>query len=100
MALQIPVISGNVSLYNESVNGAIPPSPMIGCLGVMPDVAKRVTASLQSFSSLLVLTTPRKDECGGSTWYALHGKTGKTVPTPDLARAALELSLVQAAIRR
>ncbi len=35
----LPVISGNVSLYNESKAGAIPASPMISCLGNMPDVS-------------------------------------------------------------
>jgi phosphoribosylformylglycinamidine synthase II len=37
-ALGIPVVSGNVSLYNETDGRAIPPTPVVGCVGVVPDV--------------------------------------------------------------
>jgi phosphoribosylformylglycinamidine synthase II len=37
-ALGIPVVSGNVSLYNESDGRAIPPTPVVGCVGLVPDV--------------------------------------------------------------
>ena len=37
-ALGIPVVSGNVSLYNESNGRAIPPTPVVGCVGLVPDV--------------------------------------------------------------
>jgi phosphoribosylformylglycinamidine synthase II len=39
-ALGIPVVSGNVSLYNESAGVAIPPTPVVGCIGLVPDVRK------------------------------------------------------------
>jgi phosphoribosylformylglycinamidine synthase len=37
-ALGIPVVSGNVSLYNETAGRAIPPTPVVGCVGLVPDV--------------------------------------------------------------
>jgi phosphoribosylformylglycinamidine (FGAM) synthase-like enzyme len=37
-ALGIPVVSGNVSLYNETHGRAIPPTPVVGCVGLVPDV--------------------------------------------------------------
>ena len=37
-ALGIPVVSGNVSLYNETEGRAIPPTPVVGCVGLVPDV--------------------------------------------------------------
>lgn len=97
-ALQVPVVAGNVSFYNESAKGAIPPSPMIGCLGVLADVNKRATASFQSISSVLLLTRARQDECGGSVYYALHGETGASVPKPDLGTIRAELAAVHKVI--
>ncbi len=37
-ALDVPVVSGNVSLYNETDGRAIPPTPVVGCVGLVPDV--------------------------------------------------------------
>ena len=42
-ALAFPVVSGNVSLYNETNGIAIPPTPAIGGIGLIPDVAKMAT---------------------------------------------------------
>jgi phosphoribosylformylglycinamidine synthase II len=96
----LPVISGNVSLYNESKAGAIPASPMISCLGNMPDVSKVVTKNLQRTDSLLILIGERKDECGGSVYYDLQGELGANVPKPDLSKIAAELHAVNAAIQQ
>jgi phosphoribosylformylglycinamidine synthase len=38
--LGIPVVSGNVSLYNETGGRPIPPTPVVGCVGLVPDVSK------------------------------------------------------------
>lgn len=61
----LPVIAGNVSLYNESAQGAIPPSPMISCLGVIPDVTQAVTYAFKQAGSAIVMVGDRHDECGG-----------------------------------
>ena len=47
-ALDCPVVSGNVSLYNETNGKAILPTPVIGCVGVMPDIAKAVTPAFKA----------------------------------------------------
>ena len=47
-ALSFPVVSGNVSLYNETNGIAIPPTPAIGGIGLIPDVAKMATLALKA----------------------------------------------------
>ena len=96
----LPVISGNVSLYNESKNGAIPASPMISCLGNMPDVRKVITKNFQRSDSILMMVGERKDECGGSVYYDLHGELGANVPKPDLTQIAAEIFAVTDAIKQ
>lgn len=80
-----PVISGNVSFYNESAAGrAIAPSPIIACVGTMPDYAMAVTMSLKGVGDALYLLGPRKDELGGSAYYqALGLGMGANVPKID-----------------
>ena len=96
----LPVIAGNVSLYNESKQGAIPPSPMISCLGSMPDAQYAITPHLQQQGSILVLIGARKDECGGSVYYQLFGELGLKLPQPDLSMIAAELYTVTEAIQQ
>ena len=47
-ALEFPVVSGNVSLYNETNGAAIPPTPTIGAVGLMPDLPPTPTIALQA----------------------------------------------------
>ncbi len=95
----LPVISGNVSLYNESLQGAIPPSPMISCLGKLPDVNKTITYDLKRRDSVLIMLGERKDECGGSVFYQLYDELGAKVPKPDLATVNKEIHAVYEAIQ-
>lgn len=96
----LPVIAGNVSLYNESVKGSIPPSPMISCLGVLPDVSYSVTFALKQNNSILIMVGDRKDECGGSVYYQLFEELGSKVPQPDLKTINNEVQAVAAAIQQ
>ncbi|HAU1281521.1 TPA: phosphoribosylformylglycinamidine synthase subunit PurL [Legionella pneumophila] len=95
----LPVIAGNVSLYNESVKGAIPPSPMISCLGTLPDIDFAITFDFKKSDSLLILIGERKDECGGSVYYQLHNELGSNVPKPDLSLFNREIHAVSSAIQ-
>src|SRR5579883_1286748 len=95
----LPIIAGNVSFYNESAQGAIPPSPMISCLGVLPDVSKAMTYDLKQAGSILFLIGERKDECGGSVYYQLHNELGSQLPKPDLATFVQEIHAVSTAIQ-
>ncbi len=87
----LPIISGNVSFYNESKSGAIPPSPMISCLGSLPDIRKLLSPHFQKPNSLLLLLGERLDECGGSAYYALYNEQGAELPKPRLDTIQKEL---------
>ena len=79
-----PIIAGNVSFYNESSNGAIPPSPIVSCLGRLKDVTKAVPMHFQTCDSILIMAGKRRDELGGSVFYSLHDELGANVPQPNL----------------
>jgi phosphoribosylformylglycinamidine synthase len=81
----VPIVSGNVSLYNESSTGnAISPSAIIACVGTMPDYSLAVTMQLKSVGDGLYMIGPRQDELGGSAYYrALGLGLGANVPKPD-----------------
>lgn len=67
--LSIPVISGNVSLYNETRSEAVYPTPVVGMLGLMEDVEKRCTLKFQSEGDLVFLLGEQKgDGMGGSEY--------------------------------
>lgn len=95
----LPVIAGNVSLYNESAKSAIPPSPMISCLGTIPDIDFATTFDFKKSDSLLILIGERKDECGGSVYYQLQGELGALVPKPDLNTLNREIHAISEAIQ-
>ena len=96
--ISLPIISGNVSFYNESTQGSIPPSPIISCVGVMSDYSKAISYSLKQPHSVLLMVGERKDECGGSVYYQLHNQLGSQLPKPDLATFANEIAAVHTAI--
>ena len=56
-ALRIPVVSGNVSLYNETDGRPIPPTPVVGCVGAVPDV-RLVPGRWESGDAVLLATAP------------------------------------------
>jgi phosphoribosylformylglycinamidine synthase II len=56
-ALRIPVVSGNVSLYNETDGRAIPPTPVVGCVGLVADV-RLIPGGWRSGDIVLVATAP------------------------------------------
>jgi len=81
-----PIIAGNVSFYNESKNGSIPPSPIVSCLGRINNVNKSLGMNFKSNNSLIYLIGERKDELGGSAYYNLYDELGANVPKPDLEK--------------
>jgi phosphoribosylformylglycinamidine (FGAM) synthase-like enzyme len=56
-ALGVPVVSGNVSLYNDTDGRSIPPTPVVGCVGLVPDV-RRVPGRWESGDVVLLATAP------------------------------------------
>ena len=79
-----PIIAGNVSFYNESKSGAIPPSPIVSCLGRIQDVNKIIPMHFQKSDSIILMVGERKDELGGSVYYSLYNELGINLPMPDL----------------
>ncbi len=99
----LPVISGNVSLYKEStfnnLSQAIPPTPMVSMVGVMPIATKAVNFSLRSTESTLLLIGDIKNECGGSTYYSLFNALGANSPRPDVSVVRDECYIVSRLIQ-
>lgn len=90
----IPVISGNVSLYNESNKSSIAPSPIIGTLGRITNVEKAVTMQFKKDGNTIYLIGERQDELGGSEYYRQLGFLGANVPKPNFEEVKKELKLV------
>ena len=97
--LGIPVTGGNVSFYNQTAAVAIHPTPVIGVLGVMADVARRTGSGFRTEGSHVYLLGTTRDELGGSEWaHVIHRHLGGKPPTVDLAaEQALGAVLVAAA---
>jgi phosphoribosylformylglycinamidine synthase subunit PurL len=82
--MDIPVIGGKVSLYNETFNGPIKPTPVIGCIGIIKD-AKWITRSALKPSNTIFIIGLTSDEMGGSEYYEVfHKIVGGIVPRLDL----------------
>jgi phosphoribosylformylglycinamidine synthase len=87
-ALEVPVVSGNVSLYNDS-NGtsAIYPTPVVGMVGVIDDYGKRLGAALSAEGDFVLLIGSSHNDLGGSEYLKVeHGHVAGRPPSLDLAR--------------
>lgn len=83
----VPIVSGNVSFYNESIKGeAISPSPIISCVGILPDYSKAITMRLKEKGDNIYLVGERKDELGGSEYYRILKEIGGNVPRVDFLK--------------
>ncbi len=89
--LQLPVISGNVSLYNESKEGAIYPTPVIGMVGLIDDISNCCTPSFKDEGDLVFLLgegfsgVEGRDGLGGSEYLAVVHGLVKGKPSMDLS---------------
>jgi phosphoribosylformylglycinamidine synthase len=97
-ALGIPVVGGNVSLYNESRGTDIDPTPVVGTLGLVDDLRPGIpTPSLTDGSAVVLLGPdgPGAANLSGSRWAAeRRGHTGGALPPLDLALHTRLLSLM------
>ena len=85
-ALGTPVTGGNVSLYNESPNGAVFPTPVIGMVGLIDNVDHVTRATFHTPGDAIVLLGEPTAEIGGSEYLsAIHGVTAGAPPRCDLA---------------
>ena len=99
-ALDYPVVSGNVSLYNETNGVGIPPTPAIGGVGLIPDINKMASVGLKREGDLLVVIGAEKGWLGQSLYqrHATGGLEGAPPPV-DLAAEIKAGRLVRALIR-
>ncbi|HET9551280.1 MAG TPA: phosphoribosylformylglycinamidine synthase subunit PurL [Candidatus Binatia bacterium] len=85
LALNVPVVSGNVSFYNETDGVPIYPTPTIGMVGIMDKVERLVTPWFKSSDDVVVMLGRTREELGGSEYLQwLHGLTRGTPPWIDL----------------
>jgi len=84
--LGIPVTGGNVSLYNQTGETAILPTPVVAVLGVIDDVARRTPSGFVGEGQQIYLLGTTRDELSGSEWeHVVHGHLGGLPPAVDLA---------------
>ncbi len=95
---ETPVISGNVSLYNDTLGASIPPTPVIAMVGIVADAARTAHAGFATEGSVVVLLGDGRPELSGSEYLAYrHELRGDRPPRIDLegekalARVCVEL---------
>ncbi len=85
--LGVPVVSGNVSFYNESFGEAIYPTPIVGAVGLIEDIRNHLTIAFKEEGSLIVLIGKTFADLGGSAYLKLMtGKVAGEPPKIDFGR--------------
>ena len=103
-ALDFPIVSGNVSLYNETKaedgsGSAILPTPAIGGVGLLKDWRKAVGIGFKGIGDVIVTIGQRRGHLGQSLWLReLHGREDGPPPPVDLAAERAAGEFVRAAI--
>ncbi|HXE01999.1 MAG TPA: phosphoribosylformylglycinamidine synthase subunit PurL [Hyphomicrobium sp.] len=99
-ALDYPVVSGNVSLYNETNGTGIPPTPAIGGVGLVPDSAKLADIRLKSDGNMLILIGREEGHLGQSIYQNFAtGKFDGAPPPVDLESEIKAGRLIRTLIR-
>jgi phosphoribosylformylglycinamidine (FGAM) synthase-like enzyme len=106
-ALDTPVVSGNVSFYNESFGQAIYPTPMVGMLGIFDDVSVHIDGAFKDEGDVILVVGPDAAWMDGSEYQkVVYGVVAGRVPDVDLQlevalqariRAAIEARLLKSA---
>lgn len=100
LELGTPVTGGNVSLYNQTGDTAIHPTPVVAVLGVIDDVNRRTPMAFREEGQLLYLLGDTREELGGSAWsQVIHDHLGGLPPKVDLAREKLLAEILISASR-
>ncbi len=81
-AVDVPYVSGNVSLYNETQDGAIPPTPVLMGIGLVKDIRKCVTSDMKNEGTIWLVGKTR-EEMGASLYYRTLGVSCPKVPVTD-----------------
>ena len=93
--MKIPVVGGKVSLYNETKNGPIKPSPVIGTLGIIEN-KNLINSSIPQVNDSILIIGITHDEMGGSEYYEHYHKIiGGKVPALNLADQSKTLDAIR-----
>ena len=99
-ALDFPVVSGNVSLYNETNGRAILPTPTIGGVGLIDDIAQQASIAVKAADEMILLLGDSRDWLGQSLWLReICGREEGAPPPVDLAMERRNGDFVRALIR-
>ena len=99
LALGTPVVSGNVSLYNETSGRAIYPTPTIGMVGLLEDWERHAVSHFPAADLAIVLLGENREELGGSEWLALRrGLEAGLPPRVDLQHERRLIELLVAGV--
>jgi phosphoribosylformylglycinamidine synthase len=98
-ALGVPVVGGNVSLYNEGPEGPIYPTPVVGMVGELPDAALAAGSAFAREGDAIALLGPFEPTLAGSELAKQRGELDKGLPHPDVAAVAAACEAVRTAVR-
>jgi phosphoribosylformylglycinamidine synthase len=96
--LEIPVVGGNVSLYNETEAGPIYPTPVVGLVGELPDPERASGLALRDGDAIAV-AGPFQPSLAGSELAKLRGELGPGLPGVEIGEHARALAFVREAVR-
>src|SRR5262249_1786767 len=96
--LGVPVVGGNVSLYNETEHGPIYPTPVVGLVGELPDPARAPGAAPRD-GDRLTLVGPFAPSLAGSELAKLRGELDAGLPQPDIEAVATAIAFVRQTVR-
>jgi len=98
LGLRVPVVGGNVSLYNETEHGPIYPTPVVGMVGELPDPGNPPGVAPGS-GDQLILIGPFAPSLAGSELAKQRGELDAGLPQPDIGAVDAALTLVRELVR-
>jgi phosphoribosylformylglycinamidine synthase len=98
-ALGVPVVGGNVSLYNEGPEGPIYPTPVVGMVGELPNAARAVGSGFAREGEAVALVGPFAPSLAGSELAKQRGELALGLPQPDVGATAAACEAVRDAAR-
>ncbi len=98
-ALGVPVVGGNVSLYNEGPDGPIYPTPVVGMVGELPDPARVAGSTFASEGDAIALLGPFEPSLAGSELAKQRGELDTGLACADVATVAAACATVREAVR-
>ncbi|HEU4392613.1 MAG TPA: phosphoribosylformylglycinamidine synthase subunit PurL [Solirubrobacterales bacterium] len=98
-ALGVPVVGGNVSLYNEGPDGPIYPTPVVGMVGELPDPARVAGSAFVEAGDAIGLVGPFAPVLAGSELAKQRGELEAGLPAPEVEAVASACAIVRDAVR-